>query len=209
MSEESDRGREYVADADGWPLHKRIAWAMGFRGLKPSERLVLIALALRARRDDDYEAWPSLKRLSADCQLSKSSAIRALRRLLSVGAIRETYRKRGRGGVVAYSLNRETKGVELTPFSNAEKVSKTTGKGVKIAPYARAVRFEQAREQVREQDPIPVSGQTAIGLCAAGHGQDDKLPRIGPAIDEATLSRLNERIEGTRAGGRVVRVSEL
>ena len=93
---------------------------------------MLLKLAERARRDEEYEAWPSIRRLMDDCGLSRRAVIYGLRALQEKGAIRESYRKIGRGGVVSYSLIREPepdgKGADFAPIDAREKVQKTTQK---------------------------------------------------------------------------------
>lgn len=68
----------------------------GPRGLAWHERLVLLYLYRVA--GPDGAAWPGRARIAADCEMSVSQVIRALRGLESKGWIEVTYRVDAHGG---------------------------------------------------------------------------------------------------------------
>ncbi len=73
-------------------------WAWMQHGLRPSEKLTLLALADRA--DDNDEAWPSVRRLEMDTGLNRKTLPAALRALARHRMIVDTGRTKGKTGRV-------------------------------------------------------------------------------------------------------------
>jgi DNA-binding transcriptional MocR family regulator len=73
--------------------------------LKPRERLVLIALALRT--GSDGRSWPSLARLSADTGYARSTVKLALKSLVRSGHL-EVIHRQGRSSVLTLGTRSES-----------------------------------------------------------------------------------------------------
>lgn len=98
----------------------------GLRGVKLSAQQYRVAVEL-----SEYSAigkaivWPSIATLAADCGVGRSTVIRALNRLLSVGVIASAgSRAGGRGRATRWQLL--IKGVTPDTVSNGERVSSAT-----------------------------------------------------------------------------------
>lgn len=68
-------------------------WAWKVRGLKSTDKLVLLALADRA--GEDHTAWPSIERLVQDTELNRKTVQAAIARLIDNGYVADTGRKTG------------------------------------------------------------------------------------------------------------------
>lgn len=71
------------------------AWKL--KGISPTQKLVLLSLADRA--GEDHTCWPSMKRISDDCCLSKSSVKRAINQLCEIGILRRENRVQGKANL--------------------------------------------------------------------------------------------------------------
>lgn len=74
-------------------------WAWTVRGIKSTDKLVLLSLADRA--NEEHEAWPSIDRLSADCCMKRATVISAIERLSEKGVLE---RRKRFGGSAVYTL---------------------------------------------------------------------------------------------------------
>ena len=91
---------------------KAVREVIDMDGVKPTAKLVLLVLAVRANTEG--QAWPSVGRLSADTGLSESSVQRALRSLAEDGFITIEERP-GRASVLT------VRGVIETPLGVSER----------------------------------------------------------------------------------------
>lgn len=69
---------------------EQLRWAFDSRGLSPSEKVVLVALAFRA--DKEGKCWPSVRDLGEMTSMSPCTVSRVIQRLLSVGIISRSRR---------------------------------------------------------------------------------------------------------------------
>ncbi len=63
-------------------------WAWMQRGLRPTQKIVLLSLADRA--NEEHICWPSLRRLSQDTELDERTVNAALRQMCTAGIIART-----------------------------------------------------------------------------------------------------------------------
>jgi predicted transcriptional regulator len=86
-----------------------------FPGIKPIVRTVFLALAAHA--NESGECWPSIKTIADKCNISRPSAIHAIKELLDKGAI-EAKKGKGRSNCSVYRiLTEEAKGKAVLPFT--------------------------------------------------------------------------------------------
>ena len=92
--------------------HKATNWAFQQKGLLPSQKLLLLHLA--DRHNPDFGCFPSIKKLTIDCEISRGSVIKHLSNLEEKGLIKKEERKRDNGSQTSnnYILGFELEGVQ-------------------------------------------------------------------------------------------------
>lgn len=79
------------------------AWARKLRGLGTTGKVVLLLMADHVNDHDEHVCWPSLPRLAADAELSRSTVWRTIERLEQLGVI-ERLGTREPGSSMRYRL---------------------------------------------------------------------------------------------------------
>jgi DNA-binding transcriptional MocR family regulator len=124
--------------------------------LKPRERLVLIALALRC--GSDGRSWPSLARLSADTGYGRSTVLFALQNLVASGHL-EVIHRAGRSSVLTIATGPDSGRVPVQipdpPVQYAAKTRPDTG--------------PRSKEEVDKE--VAATGSTALRPIAASNGK--------------------------------------
>jgi len=92
--------------------HKATNWAFQQKGLLPAQKLLLLHLA--DRHNPDFGCFPSIKKLTIDCEISRGSVIKHLQNLEDKGLIKKQERKRENGSQTSnnYILGFELGGVQ-------------------------------------------------------------------------------------------------
>lgn len=71
---------------------KALAWAFD-QELPNPQKAVLVALAYRDNHDEPHGCFPSLARVAQDCGLSRSTVVRCVRTLVSIGLVHRAPRR--------------------------------------------------------------------------------------------------------------------
>jgi len=95
---------------------KALDWAIDQgNDLTSAEKFVLVVLAYRDNHDEPHGCYPSLKRLAKDCNLSRRTAVRAIRSLERKNKI--SIRRSGKHGSNHYQITGVWGGDTMTPGS--------------------------------------------------------------------------------------------
>lgn len=104
------------------------AWSIRKNQISSLEKLVLLSLADRA--DEDFECWPSAKRLEDDCNTDIKTIYKALESLCSKGIIEKTGKMKGKTkSIPVYKLigaqKRESTSTPENGIASSEALPKT------------------------------------------------------------------------------------
>lgn len=77
---------------------KSMQWVLDQEDVHGSEKFVLFVLAFRDNHDEPHGCWPSFNRMAQDCGIDRSTVIRSLRHLESLGKIKSEKRRDTKGG---------------------------------------------------------------------------------------------------------------
>jgi hypothetical protein len=124
-------------------------------GLKPREKLVLLALAARAGTDG--RAWPSVPRIAADTGYSERSVQYALRNLVKSKHVNVIHRPGTSSLLMLGGANFAPLGVQISHPG----VQISTKRGADIAPR---------RERNRSRSASPAPTPPGAGAAANGNG---------------------------------------
>lgn len=123
-----------------------IALSLKAQGLKPSEKLLLLALANYA--DDKMKCWPSHKTLASDTGLSQRTILTTFKRLEEAGLLVRTYRPRPDGSRASDIITLILGGENIAPRGEmaAPRGETVSGGGETVAPLTT---FEPSKNHQR------------------------------------------------------------
>lgn len=188
-----------------------LSCAFAMRGLSPSEKLVLLALANFA--NEDMRCWPSQERLAADTELSVRTVWGALKTLEEKGVVTRIQRKRADGtrATDVVTLNFSAWSPPPTnPAKPTRKSCETSPQSLRNQPEAVAglTSFDPS-----VPDPSVVNHLSSpaspidVDLMSDCYGDDD-APAPDEHDDNAPGRALVPVIEGVILGSELVRVSD-
>jgi hypothetical protein len=110
-------------------------WAWLQSGIKPTAKFVLLSMADRA--GEDYECYPSIKRLCDDTNLDRKTVIRSLKFLCDCRLIADTGKRKGSTGqVVVYRLIGVESRSQFGEFEDANDTKRGTVPKVEQFPFS-------------------------------------------------------------------------
>jgi hypothetical protein len=178
-----------------------MSWVLeAIRGLRPTERLVLLVLANYADAQN-ATCWPSLNKLADQCEVRKETVKRALRRLEAAGLIAtdERFDRSGRQTSNLYILqftattDRDVPPTETTPPRGAQT---TGGRGAKKTPPTTLNRKKNPKKkQLGDAVPIPENLKTAEFLSCWSEWLEFRREKRKPVSARAAKIQLRKLSE--------------
>jgi hypothetical protein len=142
--------------------HQATTWVMEFSQSKLADRLVLGAIAHRVSNDDG-EAWPSVRTIAREANVSERSAHYSIKKLQGLGEL-EVRIASSKHGTNTYKMPKFLTwvqtlhlGVQKTTgrVQNPRRgVQSTTRRGAEVAPEPS---FELSGTKIESQEPIMIS----------------------------------------------------
>lgn len=158
-----------------------VALSLKAQGLKPSEKLLLLALANYA--DDAMRCWPSHKTLASDTGLSQRTILTTFKRLEAAGLLVRTARDRADGSRASDIITLKLGGEMVAP--RGETIAPPVGKplrggGEMVAPLTT---FEPSKE--------PKKTESDLAEAVWQEANQDSRNRSGrPAVRRAVAAAI-------------------
>lgn len=146
-----------------------LQWAFKQKAKCAQDKFILVALAERA--NEDFECWPSVKRLHHDTQLNRKTIIKCLDRLEQCGFIADTGERRGKTasvkiyrlvGAIGREESSTKSGTASKAINAAKKATSSTRKAVpKAGPLSSTENGTAKQTQKRDRlkaEAVPNAG---------------------------------------------------
>ena len=148
--------------------HEAVTWALGMKTGSASAKLVLIVLAERASRENDWRCWPSVADICDQTELNRKTVLAAIAKLIAAGLVSDTQRKRGKTGQIpVYRINVEQS--QKRDASMGDTLPTDEDETVPFFPSNSPV-FSSKQSQKRDTEPVrePVKEPVTKNICADG-----------------------------------------